>query len=103
MRRDGGFLLQGSVRVEESQRDLHSLFRKNGSLLPKSLTEILGTKVGVSRIKQLMGEELGKGWQRGRLSGREMEKVDLYRVKYASREWNLKLCSLYVKKDLTIV
>ena len=112
MRKNGSFLLQGSLKVDEPSIDYHFLFQENGFLLPKSLTSIpspviatpalsggkqsrwlgtdQGTKIGVERLKCFMEESLGNGWKRGILTEGEQEQVVVLRAKYVSPKWNFR-------------
>ncbi|MCH7760939.1 lipoate--protein ligase family protein [candidate division TA06 bacterium] len=111
MRKNGSFLLQGSLKVDEPSIDYHFLFQENGFLLPKSLTSIpspviamapwrqkksrwlgtgQGTKIGVERLKYFMEESLGMGWKRGILTEGEQEQVVVLRAKYVSPKWNFR-------------
>ena len=90
VRKGGSFLLQGSLRVEETERNYHTLFRGNGSVLPKSISSIQGTNLRAGRIKELVEGGLGKGWKKGRLTEREEEELRGLRRRYLSHDWNCK-------------
>ncbi len=88
VRKEGSFLLQASLCVEDPLRI--EMIGKGYSPLPRSLSAILGTKVDVVRIKHVMEENIGMDWKRGCLSETENDSIEVYRERYASRGWNYK-------------
>jgi lipoate-protein ligase A len=88
VRKEGGFLLQASLNVEEPHR---VVMKGNGhSPLPRSLSEILGTKVGIEGIKYIMEEYIGSNWRKSQLTHKQIESTNLFRERFASRDWNYK-------------
>jgi lipoate-protein ligase A len=88
VRKEGSFLLQASLCVEDPLRI--EMIGKGYSPLPRSLSAILGTKVDVERIKYNMEENIGKNWRKGLLTDTEIESTSTFRARFASRDWNYK-------------